>query len=366
MSSDSRNRFVVIMAGGKGTRFWPESTGSRPKQLLDLLGVRKSLLRISYERALELVPTENVFVVTGGNIADRVREDLHELPAGNVLVEPVGRNTAPCVGWAALHVHEKDPGGVMAVLPSDHYIRDEPGFIEVLRAAMDRAGRSDAIVTIGIMPTRAETGYGYIEGGDRIEGDVHKALRFVEKPDRLTAEHYLKDGNFYWNAGIFNFTARRILEDIEQFLPDLSAGLGRIAGAIRSGDPATAHRIVEEVYAGLQGISIDYGVMEKKPGGTIEVIPGEFGWSDLGSWGAIYEHLPCDAEGNVVRGGAIPALVDVERCLLSTSSPGKVIALCGVKDLVVIDTDEAVLVVPRNRDQDVRALEEIVRKRKGK
>jgi mannose-1-phosphate guanylyltransferase len=365
MTTNKSNRFAVIMAGGQGTRFWPESTPQRPKQLLDLLGVRKSLLRISYERALGFVPPENVLIVTGRSIGEQVREDLEELPGRNILVEPVGRNTSPCVGWAALHVRAMDPTGVMAVLPADHFIRNEKAFCDVMRAAMDRAESADTIVTIGVKPSRPETGYGYIEGGESVAGEVLQATRFVEKPDRLTAEHYLRDGNFFWNAGIFNFTAERILTDIGQFLPDLARGLEQIDEGVRGGDAEAEARIVEQVYGNIEGISIDYGVMEKKEKGGIEVIPAEFGWSDLGSWGAIYEHLPCDAEGNVVRGGAIPALEDVKGCLLSTSKPGKVIALCGVEDLVVIDTEEAVLVVPRMRDQDVRTLQKLVRKRKG-
>ncbi len=365
MNTSESNRFAVIMAGGQGTRFWPESTSGRPKQLLDLLGVRKSLLRISYERALGLVPPGNVIVVTGRAIGEQVREDLSEIPERNILVEPVGRNTSPCVGWAALHVRAMDPRGVMAVLPADHFIRNEEAFCDVMRQAMDRAASADTIVTIGVKPSRPETGYGYIEGGDAVAGSVLQARRFVEKPDRLTAEHYLRDGNFYWNAGIFNFTAERILEDIGRYLPDLARGLERIDEAVRGGDAAAEEKVVEQVYGEIEGISIDYGVMEKKEAGGIEVIPAEFGWSDLGSWGAIYEHLPCDAEGNVVRGGAIPALEDVRGCLLSTSKPGKVIALCGVENLVVIDTDEAVLVVPRLRDQEVRTLHQIVKKRKG-
>ncbi|MBW2262271.1 MAG: mannose-1-phosphate guanylyltransferase [Deltaproteobacteria bacterium] len=365
MTTSESSRFAVIMAGGQGTRFWPESTPARPKQLLDLLGVRKSLLRISYERALGLVPPENVIIVTGRSIGEQVREDLTEIPERNILVEPVGRNTSPCVGWAALHVRAADPNGVMAVLPADHFIRDEEAFCNVMRVAMDRAGSANTIVTIGVKPSRPETGYGYIEGGESVDGDVLMARRFVEKPDRLTAEHYLRDGNFFWNAGIFNFTAERILTDIGRFLPDLARGLERIEEGVRGGDPAAEARIVEQVYGEIEGISIDYGVMERKEKGGIEVIPGEFGWSDLGSWGAIYEHLPCDVEGNVVRGGAIPVLEDVKGCLLSTSKPGKVIALCGVEDLVVIDTEDAVLVVPRIRDQEVRKLQKLAKKRKG-
>jgi len=365
MPGTKSHRFAAIMAGGKGTRFWPESTARRPKQLLDLLGTQRSLLRQSYERALGIVPPENVIVVTGQSIADDVRRDLPEVDASNVLVEPAARNTAPCVGWAAVHVSARDPDGVMAVLPADHYIRSVDSFHEVMRSALARAERAGTVVTIGIRPTRPETGYGYIEGGEVVEGDVLTALRFVEKPDRLTAEHYLMDGNFYWNAGIFNFTAGRILEDFRAYMPDLAAGLDRIGEGIRRGDRARLAGIVEDVYSRIAAISIDYGVMEKKPAGAIEVIPAEFGWSDLGSWGAIYEHLPCDSEGNVVRGGAIPALVDVKGCLLSTTRAGKVIAIAGVEDLVVIDTEEAVLVVPRSRDQDVRRLHDLVLKRKG-
>jgi mannose-1-phosphate guanylyltransferase len=360
------NRFAVIMAGGKGTRFWPESTARRPKQLLDLLGVRKSLLRMSVDRALGFVPAGNVLVVTGRAIGDEVRGQLPDIPERNILVEPVGRNTSPCIGWAALHVRAADPSGVMAVLPADHFIRDETSFHEVMGAALGRAAEASTIVTIGIRPTRPETGYGYIESGDEVDGRVLKARRFVEKPDRLTAEHYLMDGNFFWNAGIFNFTAERILADIGEHLPDLARGLETIDEAVRGGDAAREAAVVEEVYGRIEGVSIDYGVMEKKAAGEIEVIPAEFGWSDLGSWGAIYEHLPCDEQGNVVRGGAIPALEDVSGCLVSTTHSGKIVALCGVRNLVVIETEEAVLVIPRDRDQDVRRLQDIVQKLKGR
>jgi mannose-1-phosphate guanylyltransferase len=174
------------------------------------------------------------------------------------------------------------------------------------------------------------------------------------------------DGNFFWNAGIFNFTAERILADIGEHLPDLARGLETIDEAVRGGDAAREAAVVEEVYGRIEGVSIDYGVMEKKAAGEIEVIPAEFGWSDLGSWGAIYEHLPCDEQGNVVRGGAIPALEDVSGCLVSTTHSGKIVALCGVRNLVVIETEEAVLVIPRDRDQDVRRLQDIVQKLKGR
>lgn len=362
MKGNKDDRFAVIMAGGKGTRFWPESTPERPKQLLDLLGIGKTLLRMSFERAARLVPPENVLVVTGSIIADQVREDLPALPQANILVEPMGRNTAPCVGWAAAHIRATHPAGVMAVLPADHHIQDEDTFLAVMNHALDRASGAGTIVTIGIRPTRPETGYGYIEGGESLADGICRAKRFVEKPDRLTAEHYLKDGNFYWNAGIFNFSVQRILDDLARFVPDLSAGLEKIEKAAGSGDPGVESSVVSDVYASIEGDSIDYAVMEKEEPGAIEVIPAQFGWSDLGSWSAIYERLPCDEEGNVARGGARMALHDTRGCLVSTTASHKVVALVGVEDLVVIDTQDAVLVCPRERDQDVKKITQIIKK----
>ncbi len=366
MMLDYSRWFAVIMAGGQGTRFWPESTEARPKQLLDLLGTGKSLLRMSYERAATVVPAANILVVTGRVIAPLVARDLPELPAANLLVEPVGRNTAPCIGWAALHVKARCPDGVLAVLPADHLIMDERAFSVVMQLALERADSAGTVVTIGIRPHRAETGYGYIEGGGVVSGPVLQALRFVEKPDRLTAEHYLQDGNYFWNAGIFNIKASRILADIDRFLPSLGQGLARLEQSMSASVSASARQgMIEETYASVQPISIDYGIMEKEERGAIEVIPAMFGWSDLGSWGSIYERLPCDRDGNVVRGGAFPALLDAKGCLLSTSHPDKVLAVCGLDNLIVIDTDDAVLVCPRGRDQDVRKLTEIVRSRRS-
>jgi mannose-1-phosphate guanylyltransferase len=362
MVDENPHGYAVIMAGGKGTRFWPESTAERPKQLLDLLDTGKSLLRVSFERAARLVPVDNVLVVTGEVIAQQVREELPELPSNNVLVEPVGRNTAPCVGWAAVHIRATDPSGVMAVLPADHHIEDEEGFLSRMRMAMGRAAEAGTVVTIGIRPSRAETGYGYIEGGDVVTGEIRKARRFVEKPDRATAERYLDAGNYYWNAGIFNFTVERILFDTSRFMPELHEGLTRIEKAAREGDAVEEAALVGELYGKIAGESIDYGIMEKEPPGDIEVIPSAFGWSDLGSWGALYERLPHDERGNARRGVVKSALEDVEGCLLSTTSTGKVIAAVGVRDLVVIDTDDAVLVCPRDRDQDVKKLSELLKK----
>ncbi len=359
MRDGRTGRHVVIMAGGKGTRFWPESTAIMPKQLLDLLGTGKSLLRTSYERALGLVPPSNVWVVTSAIIEDRVRQDLPGLAPENLLVEPVGRNTAPCVGWAALRVMAVDPCAVMAVLPADHHIRDEAGFSAAVGEALDRACDEGTIVTLGIRPTRPETGYGYIQAGEALSGNVRVALRFVEKPDRPTAERYVADGNYVWNAGIFCFTAHRILADIARFMPALREGLDDIDEAIRTGGPSAEKIVVARVYSSLVGDSIDYGIMEKKESGSIEVIPVDVGWSDLGSWSAIHERLEHDALGNSVRGGARPVMLDVSGCLLSTTRPDKIVALCGVDDLVVIDTEDVLLICPRDRDQDVKRLVEI-------
>ena len=349
--------FAVIMAGGKGTRFWPRSRERMPKHLLDILGER-TILRETVDRIRPIVPAERTLVVTGRSHAAEVIRQLPEIPPENILIEPVGRNTAPCIGLAALHILKRIKDEVMLVLPSDHRIGDDAAFRRILQAAAGEAIHGDPLVTIGIRPTGPETGYGYIEQGDPASrfGDdrIYRVRSIREKPPREEAERYLAQGGFSWNSGMFVWKASTIMSAIERFLPDLHRGLMQIREAIGTD---REEEVVAKIYAGLQPISIDYGVMEKAE--EVLVIPGSFGWSDLGSWDALWEVSAKDAQGNAVRGEFIA--VDAADSLVH--SPGKLVALVGVRDLIVVETEDALLVCRRGRSQDVRKVVEEIEKR---
>jgi mannose-1-phosphate guanylyltransferase len=302
-------------------------------------------------RILPLAPASRTTIVTSEALAEATAAAA---PGAEILAEPVGRNTAPCIAWAAAHVRRRDPDGVLAVLPADHHIGDEPGYLAVLERALGAASGGD-LVTVGIEPTRPETGYGYIELGEPLAPGVHRAARFVEKPDRARAAELLAAGTFLWNSGMFFFRADAILDAIRAHLPALD-------DAVRAFDAAAAAgRETEEVaarYPALPAISIDHGVMEKSE--RVAVVPGDFGWSDLGSFTTAWELAPKDGAGNAVRADAI--LVDARRNYVSAPAK-KLVALVGVEDLVVVDTEDALLVIPRDRAQDVRKIVEALEER---
>jgi mannose-1-phosphate guanylyltransferase len=356
--------FAVIMAGGSGTRFWPASRESLPKQFLAITGDR-TMLEETLARADGFAPPDRISVVVGSVHADLTKRILSGKPV-EILVEPRGRNTAACVGLAALHARrvaaesgaEDEP---MVVLPADHFIADVEGFTRTIRAAAGVA-RGGAIVTLGVAPNRPETGYGYIhigaEGGESSEQPFFRVRRFVEKPDHQTALGYLSSGDYLWNSGVFIFTARTILQEIEDCMPALHEGLREIERAIDTPDYAAA---VERAYDRIESVSIDYGVMEKtsKP---IYVFRADFGWSDVGSWQALYElrQAECDEQGNLSLGDS--TIIDAKRNLVFSTTDRRV-ALLGVEDLVVVDTPDAVMVARLDRSQDVKRFADQYRER---
>ena len=343
--------FAVIMAGGSGTRFWPQSRKAWPKQFLALADSDQSLLQRTVQRLSGTIPPERILVVTSERHASATREQLPQLPPENVLAEPAARNTAPCVAWAAAHVSARSPRAIMAVLPSDPHIQDEAGYSAVLERAI-AAASDGGLVTIGISPTRPETGYGYIEVGNALSAGVNRVTRFVEKPSLERAQGFLHAGNFLWNSGMFFFRADVVLEEFERQLPDIfQFALGCREQLTRGADQA----YVRERYATLTSISIDHGIMEQAR--DIRVVPGSFGWFDIGSWTTAYELATKDEDGNAKLAEA--ALVDCERCYVRSKS-GKLIAMVGVKDLIVVDTEDALLILPRDRAQDVRRIVELL------
>jgi mannose-1-phosphate guanylyltransferase len=352
--------YPVIMAGGSGTRFWPLSRKDRPKQFLPLAG-DEPLLAATVARLPPLAKAKETFVVCGPAHAAAARRMLPKLPEQNFIVEPCARNTAPCVGLAALHVARRDPEGIMAMLPADHHISRPGAFRDAIAAAAELAGRG-AIATIGIKPSRPETGYGYLKIGPRVaargrkgKGPAHKVERFVEKPDLVTAARYLADGGYLWNSGIFAFRADVILEEIRRAMPVLGEQLDAIAAAF--GTPAYK-KTLARVFPECPSISIDYGVMEKSK--RIAVVPADFGWSDVGSFAALPDVRPTDRLGNVAEGDAV--VVDSHNAVVIARG-GRPVAVVGLDDVIVVDAGDAVLVCRRDRAQDVRqAVEELTRR----
>jgi mannose-1-phosphate guanylyltransferase len=335
---------ALILAGGSGTRFWPLSRKARPKQLLALEGER-TLLRDTLERLAPAIGPESVWVCTTEALAEEIRRDLPEVPSGQILSEPQGRNTAPAIAWAVRSMPEEARRGVVAVLPADHRMGDPAAFRDALERAARVVEREDRVMTLGVVPRWAETGYGYLElepgaGGDDDSG-VRRVRRFVEKPSAENAERFLASGNYLWNAGIFLFRGSTLLDIVARLQPDLARGLEEIAAAPDR---------LRELYGCLPADSIDYAIMEKLDG--IATIPLDCGWSDLGSWEALDELLPRDAQGNAGRGDTLA--VEARGNLLFADQG--TIAVLGVEDLVVVRTGDAVLVMPKSRSQEVRKL----------
>ncbi len=353
---DKQILYAVIMAGGKGTRFWPRSRERMPKHLLDIEG-EKSLLRQTVDRIRPLVLPERTIVVTGRSHAEEVLRDLPDIPEANILIEPEGRNTAACIGLAALAIQARGTDAVMLVLPSDHRIANEKRFCQVLQEAAEMAESGQFLVTIGIKPTGPETGFGYLEQGDivRMKGDlqIRRVKSIREKPDIARAREFFERGGFLWNSGMFIWRTSTILEQIKRFLPDLYEGLLKIKEALGT---KRAGRVIENVYPLLPSISIDYGVMEKAE--DVLVVPGDFGWSDLGSWDSLWEVSEKDENGNAVRGRFIG--FDVRNSMVY--SPKKFVAVIGIDDVFVVETDDALLICRRGRSQDVRRVVEKIEK----
>lgn len=331
---------AVIMAGGKGERLWPLSTPGMPKQLHSL-GTGSSLIRSTYERIRGIADSSRIYVVTNESTAGKIREHIPELPAANVLVEPVGRNTAPCVAYAALHISAADKDAVMAVFPSDHLVTDPERFSSAITFGMEALERHpELLITLGMVPDHPETGYGYIASGEVMHRNsgfsLHRVHTFKEKPDIETARRYIAEG-FLWNAGMFLWRVDTILSAFKTHLPDMHGMLMRMAGQgrITSGS-------VDEFYREVESVSIDYGIMEKAP--HVGVIPAEFGWNDVGSWDALGKVLPGDGSGNVTSGRVF--LEDSTRNVVWARD--KQVVLIGVEDLVVVEGEGAILVCPRS------------------
>lgn len=338
---------AVIMAGGKGERFWPRSRRTMPKQFLSLTEDGKTMIQHTVERIKSLVSIQDVFVVTNKDYESLVKEQLNGLPEENILLEPAARNTAPCVGLAAAYIRKKYEDAVMLVLPSDHLIKFNGIFINTLKDAIQVAEEGTNMVTIGITPNYPETGYGYINFGDEKVGanNVYQVERFVEKPNLQIAKEYLESGKYLWNSGMFVWKTSTILAQFEKYLPEMYQGLLKIEEAIGSSQEV---EVLEKEFSDFESESIDYGIMEKAS--NIYTLPGSFGWDDVGSWLALERFNRTNEDGNVVSGNVIS--INTKNAIVQGSD--KLIATIGVENLIIVDTEDAMLICAKDSTQDVK------------
>lgn len=348
MSMPKSNHYALIMAGGRGTRFWPRSRRNRAKQVLSFDGGR-SLIQQTVDRLAPVVAPENIWIVTNDHLRAEIAKQLPEVPKRQIIAEPAARNTAPCIGLTAKILQDLDPDAVLGVFPADHLVSKESRFLRLVRAAYKAAG-SGEMVTLGVQPRWPETGYGYVEFPKGVTAGATSTVpvvQFREKPDLATAKKYLKTGRFYWNSGMFFWRADVILDALRHHLPQTHTLLASLP-AVSSRTFAAA---LAEVYPKCENISIDYAVLEKADGVT-GIATDDFGWNDLGSWNAVYDLLPKDIQGNVTRGDVLVS----QGTGNYVESAGKLVALVGVDHLVVVETADAILVVDRNKAQDVGTL----------
>lgn len=356
-----KSRYIVIMAGGIGTRFWPLSRDKKPKQFLDVLNDGTTLIQDTVSRFDGLCPKENIYVVTSENHRNLVIEQV-DIPEENVLSEPMRRNTAPCIAYAAFRIHSKDPDAIMVVSPSDHHIVEEDNFRSVIEESFRFVSESNALLTLGIKPNRPETGYGYIQANTKKAVKEYDFLTrvktFTEKPTKDLAQVFLTSGDFYWNSGIFIWKASTIIDAFEKYLPDIYTTFDEFREDFGTDREDS---IIGRVYSECSSISIDYGIMEKAD--NVYVKCTEFGWSDLGTWGSIAVHNTPDRDGNT---GSIDSVFGYElRDSIIRLPKGKIAVLQGLKDYIVVDTDDVLMIVKRKEEQNIKRIIEDIRDKKG-
>ncbi len=337
------------MCGGIGSRFWPYSRESRPKQFLDFLGTGRSLLQMSFDRISSLVPPENVLVVTNAQYKSLISEQLPELPDDNILLEPARRNTAPCIAWAAYHIAARDPEASIIVCPSDHLITRDEVFRDAILKGFEFVETHDALLTLGITPTRPETGYGYIQVGEKVDGDICRVKTFTEKPKLELAKVFLETGEFFWNSGIFLWSAKTIIRELITNAPD-------VANVFEKGrhlfGTSAERQFIEENFPGCVGISIDFAVMEKAKNVYVECV--SFGWNDLGTWSALYDNSPKNRDANVTQNCRVLAYDSTDN--IFAVKDDKLVVVAGLSGYIVADRGDVLLICPKAEEQKIKQM----------
>lgn len=346
------------MAGGIGSRFWPMSQETQPKQFLDVLGIGKTLIQMTYERLRKLVPDSQIYVVTNEMYADLVKEQIG-IPDEQILTEPMRKNTAACIAYASHKIYNINPNANLIVAPSDHLIMKEDRFVDIVNVALEKAESGDHLVTLGIKPSRPDTGYGYIQfedGRDILMGEVRKVRQFTEKPNRELAEIFLKSGDYYWNSGIFIWKAKTIISSLQKFKPKLNQ---LFTSKGKDYNSASEQTFINDAFFKCEDISIDFAVLENAK--NVHVVLANFGWSDLGTWGSLYTHLESDVEGNAVIGDKVH-MFESENCIVNIPN-GKMALLQGLHDYIVVEAHGILMVVKKDHEQRIKGyLKEIKKK----
>ncbi len=349
--------YVAIMAGGVGSRFWPGSREARPKQFLDMLGVGKSLLRLTFERFLPMCPASHIFIVTNAAYRDLVLEQIPEITDNQILCEPSRNNTAPCVAWTAFKISALDPEANFVIAPSDHIVLKETAFLEKIQTALDFAKTNDALLTLGIQPSRPDTGYGYIQMEDETAPGIFKVKRFAEKPELATALQFLASGDYLWNAGIFIWRTASILRAYQTLAPEIYAILEKGSDVYNTPDEQA---FINAAYPTTPNISVDFAIMEKAK--NVFTLPSEFGWSDLGTWASLHAEYPKDENGNALQGNVIA--LDTHDTLVRIPD-GKLAVVKDLHDYIIVDTPDALLIYPKSKEQEVKQVTAMVKEKTG-
>ena len=353
------NNYVAIMAGGIGSRFWPVSRTGYPKQFLDLLGTGRSLIQWTYYRYRQICPKENIYIITNQSYMDTLKQQIPEVSDEHIISEPSRKNTAPCAAYFAHKIMAMNPAANIIMTPADHLIMDERAFERTCYDALDFVAHHDALLTMGVKPSRPDTGYGYIQydAADEIDG-VYRVKTFTEKPSLELARTFLKSGDFLWNSGIFAWNVKTVMEALEKYLPEMNEVFQQAKDVYNT---SREHDVIAQLYPQCSNISIDYGIMEKAK--NVYVIPSYFGWSDLGTWESAYENSEKDYLGNSVYGDNV-MIIDASECMVKAPD-NKLVVLQGLEKFIVIDTPDVLLVCERNREQQIKEYVAEVKRNKG-
>ncbi|RYH72557.1 mannose-1-phosphate guanylyltransferase [Flavobacteriaceae bacterium 144Ye] len=354
----NKNYYAILMAGGVGSRFWPVSTEAYPKQFHDMLGTGETLIQKTFNRLSELIPKENIFILTNERYNDLVFEQLPDVTKRQVVLEPAMRNTAPCILYASLKIQKENPSAVMIVAPSDHWIEDENAFTQNVKQTFEFCEQNDALMTLGVQPTFPNTGYGYIEFDKLSNQDIKPVSQFREKPDYETAKSFIAQGNFLWNAGIFMWSAKSIIKAFKSNQPELYS---LFETGIEAYNTDLEDGFIQENYAKAENISVDYAIMEKSE--NVFVLPATFDWNDLGTWGSLYDKLDKDSDNNAVVNAK--TLTEDATGNMIRSKKDKIVVVDGLKDYIIVDKDEVLLIFPKAKEQDIKKVLQNVKEKFG-